>query len=97
MWVANTITVRVHGRELVSNTYTVTVTRIANDDASLSALSLSDDIKLSPEFAAGTMSYTASVPNDTRCNKRRPISRATISVARLRLIAGASVEADHAG
>ena len=49
---------------ITTNTYTVTVTRIANDDASLSALSLGDDIKLSPEFASGTTSYTASVPND---------------------------------
>ena len=33
-----------------TNTYTVTVTRIAADDASLTALSLGDDVELSPRI-----------------------------------------------
>jgi hypothetical protein len=48
-----------------TKTYEVTVTRVAADDASLTALSLGEGIELSPEFDAGTTSYTASVPNDT--------------------------------
>ena len=45
--------------------YTITVTRVAANDASLTALSLGEGIDLTPEFDAGTTSYTASVPNDT--------------------------------
>ena len=43
-----------------TTTYTVTVTRAGSSDASLSALSLSG-VTLSPAFASGTTSYTASV------------------------------------
>ncbi|MDH5301219.1 MAG: cadherin-like beta sandwich domain-containing protein, partial [Gammaproteobacteria bacterium] len=44
--------------------YLVTVTRQANTDATLSGLSLSSG-SLSPVFASGTLSYTASVANTT--------------------------------
>ncbi len=43
-----------------TQTYTVTVTRAESADASLSSLSLSG-VTLTPAFASGTMSYTASV------------------------------------
>ena len=43
-----------------TTTYTVTVTRAGSGDASLRALSLSG-VTLSPAFASGTTSYTASV------------------------------------
>ena len=49
---------------ITTNTYTVAVTRVAANDASLTALSLGEGIDLSPEFDAGTTAYTASVPND---------------------------------
>ena len=71
---ANTITVQVTAADGVTpQTYTVTVTRaepeqIFSADATLSALALSDasddsSIALSPAFASGTTSYTASVAN----------------------------------
>jgi hypothetical protein len=47
-----------------SNVSTVTVTDIANTDANLSAIAISDGT-LSPSFASGTESYTASVANGT--------------------------------
>ena len=72
---ANTIEVKVTAADGTTMlTYTVTVTRaepeqISSTDATLSALALSDaadddsTIALSPPFASGTMSYTASVDN----------------------------------
>ena len=62
----NTIKVKVTAEDnITTETYTVTVTRAEPDstDATLSALALSNgsDITLSPLFASGTMSYTASV------------------------------------
>ncbi len=45
-----------------TQTYTVTVTRAGDGDASLSALSLSG-VTLSPAFTSGTTAYTASVAN----------------------------------
>ena len=65
---ANTITVQVTAADgTTPQTYTVTVTRTSTD-ATLSALALSDasddsSIALSPPFASGTTSYTASVAN----------------------------------
>ncbi|WP_377296586.1 cadherin-like beta sandwich domain-containing protein, partial [Rhizobium sp. SGZ-381] len=63
----NTITTVVTAEDgSTTKTYTVVVTRAApaSTDATLSALSLSSGT-LSPSFAAGTVSYTASVPNTT--------------------------------
>ena len=51
-------------RESAAKIYTVTVTRIAANDVSLTALSLSGDAELSPKFAGDVTAYTASVPND---------------------------------
>ena len=45
-----------------TTTYTVTVTRAGSEDAGLSALSLSG-VTLSPAFASGARTYTASVAN----------------------------------
>ena len=84
---SNTITVKVtHG--LMSRTYTVTVTRIANNDASLSALSLGDDIELSSKFAAGRTSYTASVPNDLDADAAGVQNQITVTAT---AVAGARV------
>ena len=65
----NTIKVKVTAEDrTTTETYTVVVTRAEPDstDATLSALGLSSNgflITLSPSFASGTTSYTASVPN----------------------------------
>ena len=64
----NTIKVKVTAEDrTTTETYTVTVTRLSpSADATLSALGLSSNgflITLSPSFASGTTSYTASVPN----------------------------------
>ncbi|OOQ57997.1 cadherin-like beta sandwich domain-containing protein [Mucilaginibacter pedocola] len=61
---ANTITIAVTAENGGITSYTLTVTRAASADASLSALSLSAGT-LSPVFASGTTTYTASVPNST--------------------------------
>ncbi len=56
-----TISVEVTAQDgVTTQTYTVTVTRAGSGDASLSALSLSG-VTLSPAFASGTTTYTASV------------------------------------
>ena len=63
----NTVSVRVTAQNGTTNTYTVTVTRAAaslSADASLSALAISTGT-LSPTFASGDTSYTASVGNST--------------------------------
>ncbi|MDQ1555734.1 MAG: hypothetical protein QOI02_736, partial [Actinomycetota bacterium] len=58
---ANTITTVVTAQDASKTTYTTTVTRAASAVATLSALSLSDGT-LAPAFAAGTLTYSASVP-----------------------------------
>ena len=67
---SNVITVVVTAQDgKTAQTYTVTVTRAVtetrakSDDASLSALSLSE-VTLTPTFTSGTTAYTASVGND---------------------------------
>ena len=49
---------------LTNKTYTITVTRAASANADLSNLTLSAGT-LTPPFASGTTSYTATVPNST--------------------------------
>ncbi len=67
--VAKAIDVVVTAQDGTTNTYTVTVTRASppkSSDATLSALTVSDgtnDVSLTPEFAAATTGYTASVVN----------------------------------
>ena len=57
----NVITVVVTAEDgEISQTYTVTITRVGSAEASLSALSL-NGVTLSPGFASGTMAYAASV------------------------------------
>ena len=67
---ANTIKVKVTAEDgMTTDTYTVTVTRaeVTSDDATLSALALSDGggaaVQLSPSFTPGTTSYRALVAN----------------------------------
>ena len=58
---SNTVTVQVAAQDGTLQNYTVAVTRAAlSSDATLSALALSQG-SLSPSFASGTLSYTASV------------------------------------
>jgi LEA14-like dessication related protein len=61
---SNTITVTVVAQNGTPLSYTITVTRGGSANADLSGLSLSSGT-LSPVFAAGTTSYTASVSNAT--------------------------------
>ncbi|RYF28675.1 MAG: IPTL-CTERM sorting domain-containing protein [Comamonadaceae bacterium] len=61
---SNTVTVIVTAQNGSSRSYTITVTRASSANADLSALSLSSGT-LSPGFASGTTSYTASVSNAT--------------------------------
>ena len=62
---ANTIDVRVTAQDgSTIKTYTITVTRAASNNADLSALTTTAGT-ISPTFAAGTISYTASVINAT--------------------------------
>jgi len=62
---SNTITVVVTAQNSATKTYTVTITRaLPSANADLAALSLSSGT-LSPAFAGGTLSYTASVGNAT--------------------------------
>jgi len=59
----NTITLEVTAQNGTSKkTYTVTINRAASSNANLSGLTL-DNGTLSPEFAVGTIEYTASVSN----------------------------------
>jgi hypothetical protein len=60
----NTITTLVTAQDGTTNTYITVVTRAASSDATLSAILLSSGT-LSPSFASGTTSYTASVGNST--------------------------------
>ena len=61
---SNSITVEVTAEDAnTMRTYTVTVTRAASADASLSSLSLSG-VTLNPPFTSGTIAYTASVANN---------------------------------
>lgn len=77
----NTLTVVVTAEDgVATKTYTVTVTRARSANADLSGLSLSNGT-LSPSFAAGTMSYTASVPYATSSVAITPdVSDATATV-----------------
>ena len=61
---ANTITVLVTAQDGTTKTYTVSVTRAASSDATLSALALSSGT-LSPTFDAATTTYSATVANAT--------------------------------
>ncbi|WP_429126125.1 cadherin-like beta sandwich domain-containing protein [Ensifer sp. 4252] len=62
---ANVVTTVVTAQDGTTvNTYTVTVTRAGSANSDLSGLSLSAGT-LSPAFASGTTSYSASVPNAT--------------------------------
>ncbi len=79
----NTITTIVTAQDgTTSKTYTVTVTRAPSSNANLSALALSAGT-LSPTFAAGTTSYTATVSNATTSLTATPTvadANATVTV-----------------
>jgi len=60
---SNTITTTVTAQDgITTNSYSINVTRAASSDATLSSLAISAGT-LSPAFASGTTSYTASVSN----------------------------------
>jgi hypothetical protein len=85
-----------------TKTYKVTVTRVAANDASLKELSLGEGIDLSPEFDAGTTSYTASVPNDTDADtgdiqSAISVTATPVAGARVQLITPGTFTAGAAG
>lgn len=78
---SNTVTIVVTAQNSATKSYTVTITRaLPSGNADLSALSLSNGT-LAPAFAAGTISYTASVGNGTTSLTVTPtVADATASV-----------------
>jgi len=79
----NTITTIVTAQDgITTKTYTITVTRAASSNATLSRLSTSNGT-LSPVFAAGTASYTANVANGVASITVTPVAAdptATITI-----------------
>jgi len=83
----NVITILVTAQDGTTKTYTVTVTRaeappVLSSNADLSGLVLSEET-LTPEFAAGTTSYTAAVANEVNSLTVTPTvaeSHATVEV-----------------
>ncbi|QMV41906.1 S-layer homology domain-containing protein [Cohnella cholangitidis] len=89
---SNPITIVVTAQNGTTNTYTVTVAREASGDANLSGLTLSSGT-LSPAFAPGTTSYTASVTNSVYSIAIMPTMAnvtATVTVNGQTLTAGAA-------
>ncbi|WP_219132907.1 cadherin-like beta sandwich domain-containing protein, partial [Janthinobacterium sp. UMAB-60] len=78
---ANSVTTVVTAQDgTTTKSYTVTVTRAASSNANLAVLGLSSG-SLSPAFAAGTTSYTASVSNATTSLTVTPtVADATASI-----------------
>ena len=89
----NTITIFVTGQDgIATKTYTITVTRAASSDATLSTLTISSG-SLIPDFSPNTTSYTDSVLNEIRSVTVTPIvheSNATIVVNGNSVISGES-------
>ncbi|MGD9479659.1 cadherin-like beta sandwich domain-containing protein [Shinella sp. G-2] len=86
----NTITTVVTAEDGTTKTYTTTVTRAASADATLSALSLSSGT-LSPSFATGTKTYTASVADAVASVTVTPTAAtlgATITVNTVGVVSG---------
>ena len=80
---------------VTAKTYTVTITRAASSDADLSAVILSSG-NLSPAFSAGTIIYSASVPNDVATITVTPAADspdATIKVNGTTVASGAATTA----
>ncbi len=88
---ANTVTVVVTAEDATTTkTYTVTVTRALSSNADLSGLTPSSG-SLSPGFASGTTSYTASVSNATSSITVTPTtadSTATVTVNGVSVVSG---------
>jgi gliding motility-associated-like protein len=86
---ANPIDVRVTAQDGTTlKTYTITVTRAASSNADLSALS-STAGALTPGFASGTTSYTASVGNGTTSVTVTPTVADATATIEVRVNAGA--------
>ncbi len=90
---SNTLTTIVTAQDgATSKTYTVTVTRAGSANADLSALAISSGT-LSPTFAAGTITYTASVNNATTSitvTPTRAEANATIKVNGVAVVSGSA-------
>ena len=90
---SNTITTVVTAADgITTKTYTITINRLSSNNANLSALSLSSGT-LSPAFAGGTTSYTASVSNATTSLTVTPTvadSTATVTVNGVAVISGSA-------
>ncbi|UDF31777.1 UNVERIFIED_ORG: cadherin-like beta sandwich domain-containing protein (plasmid) [Roseateles sp. XES5] len=91
----NTITTVVTAEDGTTKTYTTTVTRAASADATLSALSLSSGT-LSPSFATGTKTYTASVADAVTSVTVTPTAAAPGAAITVNTIAVASGAASTA-
>jgi len=93
---SNTVTVTVTAQSGTTTTYTLTVSKaFPSADADLAALTLSG-AALSPAFAAGTTSYTASVGNATNSLTVTPTaadSTATVTVDGATTVSGAASDA----
>lgn len=86
----NTIEVTVTAQDgTTAQTYTIDVTRDPNTEASLSGLSLSGGVALSPSFSAGTSDYTSNVPYSQNSIRITPVADATATIA-VRVNGGAS-------
>jgi len=77
----NTIEVVVTAQDGTTiKTYTVEVTREPNTDATLSGLGLSGGAALSPNFSAGRLDYTSTVPYSQNSIRVTPAADATATV-----------------
>jgi len=87
----NTITVRVTAEDSTTvKTYNIVITRQVSNNADMASLSMSSGT-LSPAFASGTISYTASVDNETASITITPSvaeSNATVKVNGTTVVSG---------
>jgi gliding motility-associated-like protein len=89
---ANSIPVMVKAQDGTINTYIVVVTRAASSNADLTGLAISSGT-LSPVFDAGTLAYSASVPNSSSTITLTP---ATADATAVVTINGATVNSGSA-
>ena len=69
------LTIKGYAANGAITTYTITFTRATSSVSTLSALTLSNSLALSPSFASATTSYTVAAPNTTSSFKFTPTWR----------------------
>ncbi len=84
----NTIDVLVTAQDNTTNTYSLNITRYASSNSTLSGLTISTGT-LSPDFSAGTTSYTTSVANTTNTLTVTPTKQDTNASIQVRINGGA--------